>query len=305
MVAPQINGTPSSDSIKQSAKFSLRGSNVKCKYDIPDDLWPADVDEGQLNQVINNLAINAVHAMPGGGIINIRAENITVGSDKSLPLNEGNYVKISVDDQGAGISKENLSKIFDPYFTTKETGTGLGLATSYSIIKKHNGYISVESELGKGTTFHIYLPASREKVVVEKKAEEKIITGEGKILVMDDERGIRNSVKRMMRRLGYKAEFAEDGFEAIELYRRARESGNPFDAVIMDLTVPGGMGGKEATDILLKLDPEAKVIVSSGYFEDSVMAKFKEHGFKGIIAKPYQIEELSRVLYHIINETDI
>jgi len=212
--------------IQDSATFALRGSNVKCEFSLPDDLWPVEVDEGQINQVVTNLVINADEAMPKGGILNIRAKNTEIKRRGALPLDIGKYVKIAVEDHGIGIPKEHLDRIFEPYFTTKQKGSGLGLATSYSIIKSHNGYITVESELGVGTTFHVYLPAS-EKPALEKKeaAKEVPVRGSGRILVMDDEEIIREMLSRTLSLAGYEVELSEDGAEAVELYQRAKESG--------------------------------------------------------------------------------
>jgi PAS domain S-box-containing protein len=287
--------------LRDSVSFALRGSNARCELSIPDDLWSVEVDEGQIRQVISNIVINADHAMPRGGIIKVRAENVTIGAEDAIPLEDGEYVKIYIEDRGIGIPKENLDSIFDPYFTTKQKGSGLGLATSYSIIKNHEGHITVESELGAGTTFHIYLPASPEAVPTEKKeAEEKPIMGEGRILVMDDEKHVRDTVAAMLNSLGYKVTTSVDGAEAIELYKDAKESGQPYDAVIVDIVVPGGMGGRETIQRLMEIDPEVRVIVSSGYSDDPIMADFSRYGFKGAIAKPYKTKELSEVLHRVI-----
>jgi PAS domain S-box-containing protein len=291
--------------LKDSATFALRGSNVRCEFCLPDDLWPAEVDEGQISQVINNLIINADQAMPEGGVIKVRAENMTVKPEHNLPLKEGKYIKITIEDQGTGISKEHLPKIFDPYFTTKQKGSGLGLATAYSIIKRHDGYISVESELGVGTTFHIYLPASEKELLKKKDEKERLFVGKGKILVMDDEEAVREVVGNMLKFLGYKVEFARDGTEAIELYKKAKESEKPFDAVILDLTVPGGMGGREAIQKLLEIDPKVKAIVSSGYSNDPIMSDFKKYGFRGVVAKPYKVKELSEELHKVMMGKDL
>jgi len=235
------------DLIKDSASFSLRGSKVGCEQSITDDLWSVEIDKGQISQVIQNLIINANQAMPDGGIIKIGSENVVIGENNPLPLPEGEYVKISIKDQGNGISEEHLHKIFDPYFTTKEKGSGLGLATCYSIIAKHNGHITVESEPGVGTTFFIYLPVSEKEVLVVKEiVEEKLFYGQGKILLMDDEQDVIDSAGQMLIQLGYEVEIVKNGAEAIELYKKAKESGQPFEAVILDLTVPGGMGGEDA-----------------------------------------------------------
>ncbi len=286
--------------IKESSKFILSGSNVKCDFYFPDDLWPAEVDEGQISQVIHNLIINADQAMPEGGEIKIKAENVVVTEKEALPLIDGNYLKISISDEGVGISEEHLEKIFDPYFSTKQKGSGLGLATSYSIVKRHDGCIIVNSKISVGTTFHVYLAASVDKTPVKIDRPKKPVAGKGKILIMDDEEIIRNTAGTALSRIGYNVEFAKDGSETIELYKAARDSGKPFDAVIMDLTIPGGMGGKEAIGKLLEVDSKAKAIVSSGYSNDPVMADFKKYGFSHFIAKPYSAQELNEVLVNVL-----
>jgi len=303
--APILRTADMGKLLRDSASFALRGSNVGSEFSISDDLWPVEVDAGQINQVISNLVINAQQAMPAGGIVRVSAENITMGAESGLPLEPGVYIKVSVEDQGVGISEEYLQRIFDPFFSTKQAGRGLGLATSYSIIQRHNGYITVESQLGVGTTFHIYLPASPDGVfAAEKKKEEKPIMGEGRILVMDDEEHVRDTAADMLRSIGYKVVTSINGSEAIELYKEAMGAGKPFDAVIMDLTVPGGMGGKEAIQKLIKIDPEVKAIVSSGYSTDPIMVNFREYGFKGVIANPYRTRELSVVLRKVVATSD-
>jgi CheY-like chemotaxis protein len=240
--------------------------------------------------------------MPEGGAIAVTAENVTLGAEDKSPLKGGRYVLISIKDQGTGISGEHLKKIFDPYFTTKQKGSGLGLSSVYSIIKNHEGHIEVESKLEVGTTFHIYLPASEKKLPATGGMSEKIIKGTGSVLVMDDEELIRNVVGEILAILGYETAFARDGAEALKLYRKALEAGSPFAAVIMDLTIPGGMGGKEAIKRLLETDPGAIVIVSSGYSNDPIMADYKLYGFSGVIAKPYKIEELGEKLHALLGK---
>ena len=299
--APVKKLTNIGELVKESASFALRGSRVNYEISIDADLKLVEVDEGQMSQVVHNLVINADHAMPEGGTIAIRCRNITDQAHGVLPLREEGYVCISVEDRGVGVPKEHLTKIFDPYFTTKQKGSGLGLATTYSIVKKHGGRITVESALGKGTTFHVYLPASRQTKLPEKAEEGAVRRGTGTILVMDDEAEVRETTGNVLTRLGYNVVFASDGGEAVERYRQVREEGRVFDLVIMDLTVPGGLGGKEALRMLRDLDPGVKAIVSSGYSNDPIMADFGKHGFNGVVTKPYRIKELSDEVYRVIH----
>lgn len=288
------------DLIIDSAEFVLRGSNVKCKYQFDDNLWHVDIDEGQISQVISNLLINANQAMPQGGTITITAKDIVLAENELPTLPAGRYVLLSVKDQGVGISEKDLPLIFDPYFTTKQAGSGLGLASTYSIIKKHDGNISVETRLNEGTTFTIYLPASDGKAVTVAPLSQRVHMGSGRLLVMDDDPSIRESLGEALRFLGYDVQFAEDGSAALEQYEEALNEGKGFDAVIMDLTIPGGMGGLEAIARLRKLDPSVKAIVSSGYSNAPVMSSYKEYGFNGMISKPYKIEELSQIIHETL-----
>lgn len=300
--APLKNITSIIDLIKNASSIVLRGSNVRYELQAPDDLLSVRIDQGQISQVINNLIINADQAMPEGGIIKIKSENIQIKKNQDFPLPSGKYIKISIGDQGTGISEEYLNKIFDPFFTSKPNGNGLGLTICYSIIKKHNGYITVESKIGHGTIFYIYLPAFQDKMIETIKVEKNISTGKEKILVMDDEKIVRDVIISMLKHLGYNANGSEDGNEAIMLYKKAMKANSPFDIVIMDLTIPGKMGGKKAVKKLLEIDPSARVIVSSGYSNDPIMANYKQYGFKGFITKPYKIEELSEILHEVITD---
>lgn len=288
--------------IRDSAKFSLHGSNVRYECYFATDLWKVEVDKGQISQVIDNLVINANQAMPEGGKLTIKAENTILDPDNLLPLPGGKYIKITIQDEGIGVPEEYLPKIFDPYFSTKQEGSGLGLATVYSVIQKHGGYITVESQVGKGCTFFLYLPAIEEEKVDEEKEKEtkKAPTEEGKILVMDDEKIVRRAVGGMLERLGHIVEFAENGEEAISKYKEAMSSGDPFDAAILDLTVPGGMGGKKTMKELLRINPDIKAIVSSGYSTDPVMANHKKYGFSAVVVKPFDLKELNEAIKKVL-----
>ena len=304
--APVMKLSSLTELLKDTSDFALHGSNVKCNFSIPADLWHADIDAGQVSQVIHNLVINAQQAMPEGGTIELTAQNIALSETrrlgKGLPLKKGNYIRIAVADHGSGIPAQHMDRIFDPFFTTKQQGSGLGLATSFSIARQHGGHLSVVSLPNSGSTFYLYLPASKTKSTPrrDKKMEIKP-AGKARILVMDDEKGVREVAGRMLRHVGYRdIEFAADGAEAVKLYKAAMESGNPFTVAILDLTIPGGMGGKMTVKKLHKIDPGVKAIVSSGYVDDSVIAKYKEHGFSGIVAKPYTIEELRKALQDVI-----
>lgn len=301
---PVKNRASISRFINETAEFALRGSNVRCDLTLPDNLWSVEVDEGQMSQVIQNLIINADHAMPDGGVIQIEAENISVDTIHGLPINSGDYVKVSIQDQGTGIHPEHLSKIFDPYFTTKQKGNGLGLATTYSIIKRHEGHITVQSELGVGTTFVFYLPAV-EKAESELLVEDSgVMQGFGRLLVMEDEEDIRDILGTMLVHLGYEVDFSNDGTVAVELYRQAQVSGHPYIATILDLTIPGGVGAREAIHQLKELDPNVVALVSSGYSTDPVIAAPEQFGFKGMVAKPYNLSDLGKALDRALGNTD-
>ncbi|MEA4828055.1 MAG: PAS domain S-box protein [Clostridium sp.] len=287
--------------IKETSDLALSGSNVMCHLSLPKNLWPVEVDTGQISQVISNLVINACQSMPNGGMLTIKAKNITLADNEIVGLSAGRYIEISVKDQGYGISEGNLLKIFDPYFTTKKTGSGLGLTSSYSIIKKHNGHIIAKSKVGKGTVFHIFIPACDSIPIEIEEPKSILIHGKNKILVMDDELEIREVLHSMLTHLGYKVELSKDGLEAINLYKNSMFSNEPFDAIIMDLTIPGGMGGEEAIKHLIKIDPKIKALVSSGYSSGGVMANYEKHGFKGVINKPYTLEELSNALNNLLS----
>jgi PAS domain S-box-containing protein len=301
--APVRREVPIAPLLREWTGFALSGANVICELHMPDDLWCADIDEGQISRVINNLVINAQQAMPEGGTISIKAENTTVDPDEQmtgLPLPGGNYIKIDVQDQGTGIPEAHLARIFDPYFTTKQKGSGLGLSIAYSVTKSHNGYIAVDSKLGVGTTFHIYLPSTGRQATAPEEEPANSKGGSLRVLVMDDQESIRDLISAVLTDLeDNEVEFANDGLSAIELYKQAKEQGRPFDVVMMDLTIPGGMGGEEAIKKLREIDPHTRAIVISGYSNDPIMADFTKHGFDGVIRKPFEIDELIDTLYGV------
>jgi len=287
--------------IENAAKFALSGSRSICRMQIPEQLWPAMADEGQISQVIQNIALNAAQAMPLGGDIEIAACNREVpGEGMPAVLTKGRYVMIAIKDSGVGIPQEYLAKIFDPYFTTKEKGSGLGLATSYSIIRNHGGLIEVSSETGRGTVFTIYIPADGPGAEDRQEPAPAEAAKRAKILVMDDEAMVRNVVGELIRALGHDVELAEHGDEAAALYQSAKDDGRPFDLVILDLTIRGGMGGVETLKRLKDTDPEVRAVVSSGYSGDSDMGEYKQQGFIASLKKPYTIEGLRKLLAELM-----
>jgi two-component system, cell cycle sensor histidine kinase and response regulator CckA len=285
--------------VNETVSLVLRGSNVKGIIEIPDSIHAIEADEGQMSQVFHNIIINATQAMPGGGTLTVTAQNETLSNENTMPLPGGSYVRLSFADQGCGIPDDDLKRIFDPYFTTKSSGNGLGLASVHSIVSRHGGHIGVSSVPGRGTTFIIHLPSTGEAYSIQQTDSVSQMIEDhkgGTILVMDDEEMIRNMTAEMLEYLGYQATTCENGTEALARYKAARESGVPFSAVIMDLTIPGGMGGKEAAQQILAIDPKACLIVSSGYSNDPVMSDYSTHGFSGAIAKPYKMMEFLQLL---------
>jgi|GEM_PF-2414728 len=299
--APVRTAVDLGELIRQSVEFSLHGSRTRSSFDIPTDLWPANVDATQMTQVINNLVINANQAMPDGGTLTVSCENIILPESNRYSLRAGRYVITTLTDTGPGIPEEDVPKVFDPYFTTKPSGSGLGLANVYSIIRRHEGYVTVHSAPGVGTSFHLFLAASDE--IPERESDAATVeAGKGRILIMDDEETVCIVASEMLRHVGFEVHCVKDGQEAIEEYRAALEGRNPYQAVILDLTVPGGMGGREAIVELLRLDPDAKAIVSSGYSRDPIMGNFREYGFQGVVAKPYRMQELVQALFKVLPE---
>ncbi|HET6418504.1 MAG TPA: ATP-binding protein [Geobacteraceae bacterium] len=283
--------------IENTVKFALSGSSCDCRLTVDEKLMQVEADEGQIGQVIQNIVLNASEAMVDGGTITITARNAELpGAGNPLPAEGGRFVNICISDTGMGIPEKYLTRIFDPYFTTKKKGSGLGLATSYSIVKNHGGAIDVKSKVGEGTTFNIFLPATEAEE--EEGSHPAVSTPQrkGKVLIMDDEELIRSVATEMMEFLGHEVESAEDGESAIEKFRQATESGRPFDVVILDITVKGGMGGELAIKMLREMDPHIKAIVSSGYSDSPVASDYRAYGFTSFLNKPYQIEELRESL---------
>ncbi len=294
--------------IEEVAQFDLTGSNVQLIHQHPATLWSAHVDKGQIQQVISNLTINARQAMPEGGHLYIELENAEMPKGAIPGLHPGKYIKLTVTDEGSGIDSKSIDRIFDPYFTTKTTGSGLGLATVYSIITKHHGHISVTSLPGKGSTFTVYLPACEEPppLPIDIKpalSEHSLLSPPAKVMLLDDEEVIRTVIPRWLHKWGYSVETAQNGHQAIDLYKQSLQAGTPFDVIILDLTIPGGIGGQEVVKAILALDPNANAIASSGYSESPIMSQFKKYGFKGVIAKPYTQDELRVTLERALRPT--
>lgn len=296
-----------SDLIKDTVHLSLSGSNIRSEFAIDRDLAIVNVDEGQIHQAIHAIVQNAKESMPRGGVISVTAGNLVIGQNDVLPLPPGTYIRISIRDRGVGISAENLPKIFDPYFTTKEMGSqkgmGLGLAICYSIMKNHEGLITVESQVNEGSTFHIHLPAFPQAPHCELPPS-LAQRGTGRILIMDDDQSVLDVAEAMLSRLGYTVVVSHDGEEAVARYQEALSSADPFNAVLLDLTVSGGMGGEEALEKLREIHKEVRAIVSSGYSQDPVMRCYDDNGFLGAVVKPYKIHELAETVARVVSGKD-
>ncbi|MDW7649746.1 MAG: ATP-binding protein [Bacillota bacterium] len=281
----------------ETIPFLLRGTNIKVRFNFTDGLPAVDIDSGQISQMINNLVINAIQAMPNGGTITVEAAPSS--GLVNVPLEPDGYVKITFKDEGCGIPKAHLPRLFEPFFTTKAEGNGLGLATSYNIIKKHGGHLTVDSAVGIGTVFSVYLPASAQTEVEQEKAEEDLMSGKGKVLVMDDEKGVRKILTEMLELLGFDVECAATGEEAVFHYQLEEERGDGFDFVILDMTVRGGMGGEKTLRKLQAINPQVKALIASGYANADLLTDYEKHGFWGFVSKPFKLQELSNVLKKI------
>jgi PAS domain S-box-containing protein len=282
--------------LKEFVSFTLSGSNVTCEFSIEDDLWNIQADKSQINQVIHNITINAVQSMPIGGTIKIEAENITFPENNEFHLEKGEYLQISIQDRGIGIDPVEIPHIFDPFFKSGLTGKGMGLTVVHDIIKQHQGHILIESELDLGTNVVFYLPAVKPVVQDIKKTIVKESRHTGRILIMDDEDVIRRVLSKMLTQLGYQPTAVANGENAIQAFAAHLEEKNPFAAVILDLTIRGGMGGEETVKNLLALDPKAKIIASSGYSTGKIITNYSDYGFSGILVKPYKMDELDEIL---------
>lgn len=286
--------------VLNAVQLARRGSGISIEVDLAEDLWPIEVDMGQIGQALHNILLNAKQATPGGGIIEIRAQNVQSGGAEEPRA--GDRVRISIKDYGCGIPSENLHRIFDPYFSTKPSGSGLGLATAHAIVAKHGGQISVQSVPGRGAEFFIDLPACRTALLSDPPVVPQLGKGTGRLLVMDDEQGLLSMLERVLTSLGYEVVTARDGAAAISLYENAERSHHRFDAVLLDLTVSGGMGGVEAAARLRELNPSVKLIVSSGYADAPVMSQHGDYGFAGILPKPWTLPQLSEVFQRVLGD---
>jgi len=287
------------DLLEHAAEFALYGSNLRADFDIAVDLWKAEVDAGQIEQVVNALMLNAREAMPHGGTVRVRARNVVFEENTNPALKPGRYIKITISDRGPGISEDLRTKIFDPYFTTKPTATGLGLAISYSVVKKHGGVLLLESTSAEGSVFAFYLRASENAAATagEKRgAGRPFHYNHQRILVMDDEEAIRELTSQLLGTLGYEVTAVPDGLEAVRIYERALRKGEHFQAVILDATVRGGMGGVAAIERLRSMDPKVNAIICSGYSDEAALSEFLAYGFRGALPKPFTRSELADAL---------
>ncbi|NOX99812.1 MAG: response regulator [Verrucomicrobia bacterium] len=305
---PMVKVVKMGKMLEKVSKLSMMGSPVRSELNIPEGIWGVEADERQLRQVLSNLMINANQAMPDGGVVQAAVENVELAAGEVEEVSAGHYVVTTVRDRGCGISPENLAKIFEPYFTTKKTGSGIGLATCRAIVQRHGGTITVESVINAGTEFRVYLPACRieqgevsepeiEADKQEVKREAGVIPGQGCVLVVDDQDGVRQAAQRLLEKLGYRTIAAADGQEAIDLYRQHSRTTEPVSAVLLDMTLPGGLDGDEVKDEIRRMDGSARVIATSGWFDDGAENQLLDQGYVGVLPKPYAVEELSQTMH--------
>lgn len=300
--SPVKETTSLKELLEKIIQFTLSGARVSRNIIIAEDLDLVDIDTTQFGQVIHNLLLNAIQAMPEGGTLNLEGRNRQITEKDTLTLSPGRYVQVSITDTGVGIPEEYQKKIFDPFFTTKKEGSGIGLATAYSIIKRHNGYITVESEEKRGTTFTVFIPSSSSALTAKDQPQVRPFPERhtGRILIMDDDEMILKSTGSLLRTMGFEVDTVSDGEEALEISRRMRDMGKRYDCILMDLVIPGGMGGLDTITPMREIDPEVCIVVSSGYSQEEVLSNYRDYGFDGVIPKPYKIDELSSELNKIL-----
>jgi CheY-like chemotaxis protein len=295
--APLRQLQPLGPIIEQSVALSFSGTGARCEVDLPHGLWPVDVDAGQMSQVFNNLFINAAQAMAEGGVARVTGTNLPEAPEG---LSLGSWIRIDIRDEGPGISDGDLIRIFDPYFTTKAKGTGLGLATAFSIVSRHGGHLAVESVPGEGAVFRVFLPRGLGEKGTIPLPDAHVAVPKARVLVLEDEAGIQALLRRQLNRLGLEAVITADGVETVRHYSQAMEEGHPFDVVLTDLTIPGGQGGRRTLEQLKVLDPDVRAVVVSGYSHEDILANFQDHGFQGALAKPFGIDQLRAVLARVL-----
>ncbi len=301
--APVRSVIPVAKVVQESVALALTGSRSRCEVHLPQDVWPIHADAGQISQVLHNLLLNATQSMADGGAIVVTVTNVPLGVDAGEPLPAGDYVRIDVVDQGSGIAPEIRDKIFDPFFTTKQKGSGLGLASAYSIVRNHEGHIDVESVPGRGSRFSVFLPASAKPWSKPPPPPSPATMRPWRILVLDDEPMIANVTRRILGARGHEVVTVADGSEAVASWVRQRDAGQPFDLAVLDLTIPGGMGGKEVVAQLLEVDPNTRAVASSGYSNDPVMANHRAHGFTACLPKPYTVDDLHHLITVLQSDT--
>lgn len=286
--------------IESTTRFSLRGSKSQAHYQIEEKLWPVQVDEGQFNRVFHNIILNADQAMPEGGTVTIAARNVGEDESKPVTLPAGRYVSVRISDEGVGIPAEHFDKIFDPYFSTKTEGSGLGLAVAHSIVQNHGGEIIVKSRVGRGTSFEVWIPACTDEPASSTKSPPRDTPARFKVLILEDDPAVAQVIERQLARLGGDVTLTRGGEATVRAFRAATQAKAPYDLLILDLTIPGGFGGKAVAAELRGSKGATKFVVSSGYSHDPVMSQFRDHGFDGVLQKPYTLAELSALIQSLL-----